>query len=122
MSSTRGGWLSSLRRHGRGRRASGPALKAVMRARRVGGPALKAELTLISSAKTHAARRHAKGMICAGGQCVLAAYRITGSVRACLAMHQGAEDATRTPTTRLFCSLAAIQSKLILRELASVTY
>ena len=56
-------WLSNLRRHGLGRRASGPALNA--------------ELSLISSAKTHTARRHAKGMICVGGQCVLAAYRIT---------------------------------------------
>ena len=62
--STRGGWLSSLRRHGRGRRASGPALKAVMRARRVGDSALKAALSLASSAKTHTARRHEKGMIC----------------------------------------------------------
>ena len=52
---------------------SGPALKAVMLARRVGDPALKAALSLASSAKTHTARRHAKGMICVWVGSVLAA-------------------------------------------------
>ena len=50
-------------------------LKAVMRARRVGGPALRAELSLTSSAKTHAARRHAKGMICVWVGSVFAAVQ-----------------------------------------------
>ena len=80
---------------------SGPALKAVMRARRVGGPALNAELSLISSAKTHTARRHGKGMICVGGQCARCRPSGDAASQIAKAVYYSALDASRTPKTRL---------------------